>query len=219
MTKQGKTSTRGTYGCRNRLSTEDDLETTMAKLRGQRDAAARWRYGGKVRASNLALGMMEVLRQADAAFRAKHGEPLTEIGTARRAADGDTLEVEKLNGDRIRIRLYGIDAPELEQPFGPPAHEYLAQFEGKLVGWDPVRTDPWGRVIALVFIPGDDDRRAINERMLDAGLAWVDPHHCKRVMCKRWSDIERAARQSRKGLWAQESPEAPWENRGEREDD
>lgn len=210
----------GAHDVRNTLSKTDDLETTMAKLHGQRDAAARWQYRERERSRNLALGMLEVLRQAEEAFRAKHGEPLTEIGAARRAADGDTLEVEKLNGDSIRIRLYGIDCPELDQPFGPPARDYLARFEGRLVGWDTVRTDPWGRVIALVYIPGDTtDRRSISERLLEAGLAWVDPAHCKRIMCKRWRDVERRARESRKGLWAQESPETPWDHRGERDDD
>ena len=41
-------------------------------------------------------------------------------------ADGDTVTVLSKNNDQIRIRLYGIDAPESAQAFGAKAKQSLA---------------------------------------------------------------------------------------------
>jgi endonuclease YncB( thermonuclease family) len=202
---------------RNTLAKTDDLETTIAKLEGQRDAHEKWGYREKARAVNLSLAMLKILKKADDAYREKHGDPITDMGTVERALDGDTLQIRRLSGDLTRVRLYGIDAPEINQPFGPPARDFIAHWEGRLVGWDPVRSDPWGRIIGIVFL-GEPDRKSINEKLLEAGLAWV-AEYCQRIMCSRWRKIEAEARADRRGLWAQESPLSPWDYRGGADDE
>ena len=40
-------------------------------------------------------------------------------------SDGDTLTVEPIEGgDRAKVRLHGIDAPELRQPYGEAAKTF-----------------------------------------------------------------------------------------------
>ena len=48
-------------------------------------------------------------------------------GDVVRIADGDTVTVLIENDRKIRVRLLGIDTPELDQAFGIEAREYLAQ--------------------------------------------------------------------------------------------
>ena len=49
-------------------------------------------------------------------------------------ADGDTVTVLSKNNDQIRIRLYGIDAPESAQAFGAKSKQSLANMVfGKVV--------------------------------------------------------------------------------------
>ena len=43
-------------------------------------------------------------------------------------ADGDTITVEPINGgDRIKVRLYGIDCPEMNQPFGQAGKTFVSR--------------------------------------------------------------------------------------------
>jgi hypothetical protein len=64
-----------------------------------------------------------------------------EEGVVERVADGDTLTVITANQTKLRIRMFGIDAPETPkgakfpgQPYGPEAEAYLKQLvEGKRV--------------------------------------------------------------------------------------
>jgi hypothetical protein len=64
-----------------------------------------------------------------------------EEGMVERVADGDTLTVITANHTKLRVRMFGIDAPETPkgakfpgQPYGPEAEAYLKQLvEGKRV--------------------------------------------------------------------------------------
>ena len=49
-------------------------------------------------------------------------------------SDGDTITV--LNGkEQTKVRLYGIDAPELKQPYGKKSKQFLANLiAGKVCG-------------------------------------------------------------------------------------
>src|SRR5215475_13613537 len=58
-----------------------------------------------------------------------------EEGMVERVADGDTLTVITANQTKLRIRMWGIDAPETPkgtkfpgQPFGTEAEDYLIRF-------------------------------------------------------------------------------------------
>jgi micrococcal nuclease len=74
-----------------------------------------------------------------------------EEGIVERVADGDTLTVITPNHTKLRIRLFGIDAPETSKgpnsrskPYGKEAEAYLKQLvEGKRVQVEIYGTDQY----------------------------------------------------------------------------
>jgi len=130
-------------------------------------------------------------------------------------SDGDTLTVEPIEGgDRAKVRLHGIDAPELRQPYGEAAKTFTFNtilFKEIEVRPEPQGTDRYGRIVAVVEIPGTG---ILQELLLEAGLAWVYPSYCRD--CSGWETIQEQARGQRKGLWTDENPVEPWEWRKRR---
>ncbi len=62
--------------------------------------------------------------------------PRTLVAKVERVSDGDTLTAISSNQTKLRIRLLGIDAPEIPhgekpgQPFGEDARDYLDHLIG-----------------------------------------------------------------------------------------
>jgi endonuclease YncB( thermonuclease family) len=103
--------------------------------------------------------------------------------------DGDTVEVSG-----TRVRLFGMDAPELSQDGGLKAKSHLI----RLAGGEDVRVEPhavdcYDRIVARVWL-GDTD---LSEAMVRGGFA---------IANSRWhNDYDSAeldARRARRGLWA-----------------
>lgn len=100
----------------------------------------------------------------------------TQTAYIRRVEDGDTVlaEVEK---QIIRIRLKGIDSPETagrmisrKQPYALEARDFLKrQIEKKWVTIKGKEKDQYGRLLAILFLDGED----INLKMVAVGLAEV----------------------------------------------
>ena len=86
------------------------------------------------------------------------GEKVVEV------VDGDTLII----ANRQPIRLYGINAPELEYCLGKDAKDALTSLilNKKVILREPL-SDGRGRILALVYQNG----RLINEIMIKSGLA------------------------------------------------
>ena len=112
--------------------------------------------------------------------------------------DGDTIVVaEQL------VRLHGIDAPELDQPFWWQGQKLmggalaLAALEvltaGVAVRCKAVERDRHGRIVAKVFAP---DRVDISHRLVSAGWALAYGRHSTDYM-----DAEDKARGAKRGLW------------------
>lgn len=125
-----------------------------------------------------------------------------------RAIDGDTLEIAG-----VRVRLQGIDAPELSAPAchradGSPwdcaawARETLARLlRGRTVRCTPQRSDRYGRLIARCEAGGQD----LGAAMLRAGAAVAYLDHAA-----DYAEAEKEALFAGRGLWAGsfERPEA-----------
>jgi endonuclease YncB( thermonuclease family) len=130
-------------------------------------------------------------------------------------ADGDTITIEPpQGGDRVKVRLHGIDCPETKQPYGQTAKGFVSNtvlFKTVDVQSTPQGKDRYGRIVAVIEIPGVG---ILQELLLEAGLAWVYPQFCKD--CGAWEAMEAEARRQRKGLWAGEKPIEPWEWRKKR---
>ena len=132
------------------------------------------------------------------------------IGEVSRVVDGDTLDVLRSNVP-LRIRLYGIDCPELYQPFGQTAK--LLTVEMALHKHVTVRIrglDKYGRSLGDVAFP---DGRVLNQELVKAGLAWW---YRKYTNDSQLMALEDEARSKQLGLWSDISPIAPWEFRASR---
>lgn len=125
-------------------------------------------------------------------------------------ADGDTITVEPINGgERVKIRLYGIDCPEVRQPYGQAARSHVsgvAMYKTVEVDVAPQGRDRYGRTIATITVEGTG---VLQELLLDAGLAWVYPKYCRD--CPGWYALEADVRKARRGLWQDKNPVPPWE--------
>ena len=66
--------------------------------------------------------------------------------------DGDTVDIAS-GCRRFRVRLKGVDAPELNTPAGQEAADWLREFaEGEEVRWQPVGMDVYGRFLGEVAL-------------------------------------------------------------------
>jgi endonuclease YncB( thermonuclease family) len=128
-------------------------------------------------------------------------------------ADGDTLTARcQADGrtETIKVRLAEIDAPESGQAFGKRSKQSLASLcAGKAASIQTNGTDRYGRTIGRVECEGVD----ANLRQVEAGMAWAYLRH---LTDKRITDAERAAKEAKRGLWADAEPVPPWEWRAAR---
>jgi endonuclease YncB( thermonuclease family) len=125
-----------------------------------------------------------------------------------RVVDGDTIVL-----DHARIRLFGIDAPEMDQscsaegrawPCGEAAAAYLAELlRGRRVVCETRDVDRYGREVAVCRADGLD----VNAQMARRGMAWAYLRFSEDYL-----DEETAARRDRLGVWR--GPNQPaWEYR------
>jgi len=120
-------------------------------------------------------------------------------------SDGDTITVEPIHGgDRAKVRLHGIDAPEMNQPYGQAAKTFVVNavlYKVVDVRPAPQGTYRYGRIVAIVAVP---QAGTLQELLLDAGLAWVWTRYCRD--CGDWQAIQAKARDAGRGLWAGDNP-------------
>jgi micrococcal nuclease len=144
-----------------------------------------------------------------------------------RVVDGDTLLIEARDRDKdvTRIRLWGVDTPELARGKKAGMHfgaEAKAFAERTMMGrrvhvvLSPKRTrGKYGRLLAYVYL--DRGGPMFNEMLLEEGYAYADlrfQHH----YFKQFKAIEKRARKAGVGLWSgitrQQMPK--WKQRLER---
>ena len=134
------------------------------------------------------------------------GETFSGVATV---VDGDGLEV-----DGVKIRLFGIDAPEVYQycRFDGGASWRCGQYAtvaldreigGKQVTCEPHDKDRYGRVVAVCRIDGRDVGR------LQVRRGWAVAY---RYFSKDYVTDEEIAQREKNGIWAGEF-EMPWEYR------
>jgi micrococcal nuclease len=121
-----------------------------------------------------------------------------------RVVDGDTIDISPSVEGRSRVRLIGMDTPEVyfgTQPYGPEASAFakreLEEEEVKLE-LDVQKIDPYGRLLAYVCLP---DGRMFNEILLEEGYAQVATFPPKVKYQERFLTAQREAREANRGLW------------------
>lgn len=130
----------------------------------------------------------------------------TKQGTVTSVADGDTLTITQRNGERLKVRLLGIDTPELRShqcgaDAASSALRRLADGKNVTVKADPSSgdtVDKFGRYLGFVTDDGVD----LGERQLRTGLARVYRFEGRRFSrLRRYRAAERAAQRAGRGLW------------------
>lgn len=133
-----------------------------------------------------------------------------------KVVDGDTMDLDVADTDdaKTRVRLWGVDTPEVahggepEMHFGPEARDFARQLlDGRSVhvvlNPDDTR-DKYGRLLAYLFL--EKGGEMFNEKLLEEGFAYADwrfPHPYK----DEFEAAERRAERGRVGLWKEIRPD------------
>ncbi len=129
--------------------------------------------------------------------------------------DGDSLTARLLrdSGEQFRVRLYAIDAPERDQPYGQEARDYLWRLVGDRSDLliEVVDTDQYGRLVGVLHYRAMGRRRSVNRLMVERGLAWWYSRYGGHGL--GLEDAERDAQRKGRGLWSDRERIAPWEHR------
>jgi endonuclease YncB( thermonuclease family) len=134
--------------------------------------------------------------------------PTVMSGRVIRVSDGDTIALLNADKAQIRVRLYGIDAPEKKQLYGEASRKYLADMvAGKDIEVKVHNIDRYGRSVGHIIIQNLD----VNRAMIEAGYSWVYRQYCKIPECVKWLLLEEEAKADKRGLWQEPDPVPPWE--------
>lgn len=132
-------------------------------------------------------------------------------GKVIKVADGDTITILEENGDKTRIRFYGIDAPEKKQDYGIKSLNILKKLiDKKEVEIEIKNKDQYGRIVGVVYY----DKININLYMLETGNAWWYKQYSKHNI--EFKIAEEKAKSEKIGLWKEKNPTPPWIYRKEK---
>ena len=105
-------------------------------------------------------------------------------GKVVKVADGDTITILTDSKEQVKIRLFGIDAPERKQAFGQKSKDFWQSLL-LVKEWKLKKSD-------------------INEQMVLNGYAWAYTRYSKDYVSEH-----NKARASKFGLWADPNPIEP----------
>lgn len=133
-----------------------------------------------------------------------YGDDFT--GTVIAVLDGDTIRVvNSTTKEEIKIRMFGIDAPEKAQSFGVDSKKYLSdKILNKVVTVSVKNTDMYGRSVGIIYLK----KTNINILQVKEGNAWWYKAYDKKD--KDTEAAEELAKELKKGLWKDLTPKAPW---------
>ena len=119
--------------------------------------------------------------------------------------DGDTIYIMH-NGTREKVIFYGIDCPELAQPFGPEAKRFTDEAcYGKVINVEEHGQDSRGRTIGVVLLPNGTN---LNRELVRQGLAWWSDKYAAGDL--NLKQLHEAAKTAHAGLWSAPNPIPPW---------
>lgn len=139
-------------------------------------------------------------------------------------SEGDLITVNSF-GTEIKVRLYGIAAPQTAkvdkfsgwskagQPYAEEAFRALSikvlhqQVKIEIRNTLVYKNDPKQVALAVVYLDG----RNINLEMVADGWAWAYQKSASKAEYPRYLAAEKKARAKRQGLWMQGIPQAPWD--------
>ncbi len=121
--------------------------------------------------------------------------------------DGDTITILQ-DKEKLKIRLYGIDAPESNQSFGNESRENLLKLcplnETAIIKVKD--KDKYNRIVGILFC---NDINA-NANQVENGFAWAYKEYSNAYIL-----LEMKAKLESKGLWSEKNPIKPSDFRKE----
>lgn len=134
------------------------------------------------------------------------------VAAVVRVIDGDTVDV-RLDGQVVRLRLIGIDTPEVVDPrrpiecFGREASAKAhALLDGQRVALEADASqgerDRYGRLLRYIWL---SDGRLFNEEMVAQGYAFEYTYALPYKYQAEFKQAERDAREAQRGLWSPET--------------
>ncbi|MBX9787552.1 MAG: thermonuclease family protein [Pirellulales bacterium] len=124
--------------------------------------------------------------------------------------DSDVVVIQFGTQQRT-VRLAGVDAPEMPQPYGGTARMALVRWaSGRQAIVEVTRREQGDRLEGRVLVDGRD----LGRDLVDQGLAWrlplVDESRAGDYS-RDLAAVERMARRRHRGLWSRSSPLPPWQ--------
>ena len=135
---------------------------------------------------------------------------------AVKVSDGDTLNVQKVEngkfvGEVMKIRMFGIDAPEKTQDYGIESKQALEKLvNGKTLEIEEKNRDRYGRTVAVVYVNGKN----VNEEMVKNGNAWWYQEYDKKDT--KMQTYQENAKKNKLGLFGKRGYVEPWNYRKEK---
>ncbi|MGB3495210.1 MAG: thermonuclease family protein [Elainellaceae cyanobacterium] len=161
----------------------------------------------------MALILLKLLPQTDAPAVQSPSSDLWQV-VPDSVYDGDTLRVMR-NGEELKIRFCGIDAPEKDQALGVQSRDHLRSLidqSNNSVRILTVERDRYGRTVAEVMGVLGESEMNLNAQMVADGMAYHYAQYSGN--CPSQSAIveaEAIAQEARVGVWANPASEKPWD--------
>ena len=147
----------------------------------------------------------------------------TVTGTVTKVSDGDTIHITTPEQTKLKVRLYGIDAPEtpkinrktghVHQPGQPYGEESWKALKDKIIGkqvkLEILDIDKYRRMVCMVWL----DDRNINLEMVREGYAEAFIEYLKPPYRAEFLKAEQEARTVGKNVWSLPEHERPREFR------
>jgi endonuclease YncB( thermonuclease family) len=138
-------------------------------------------------------------------------------GFVSKVSDGNNVTVVTKNREKLKVRMYGIDAPELDkinrktkriirpgQPFGIEAKSHLSSMVfGQDVRLAIMDIDTQKRMVAVVWVREKDFSKNVNIEMLKAGMAEAYTEYLIDEQYRNvFLEAEKEAREKKIGIWS-----------------
>ncbi|WP_088893477.1 thermonuclease family protein [Leptolyngbya ohadii] len=161
----------------------------------------------------IALGGCQLLYTQTDSLLSRSVQAQSKLVEVVNVHDGDTIRVS-LNGKQERIRLCGIDAPELKQRLGESSRDNLRSLVNQAnnrVRITVVDVDRYGREVAEVSSPTG---KVFNVEQIRSGNAYFYRQYASK--CPHGAQLEQAeatAQKLKQGVWKYPNALKPWEYR------
>lgn len=147
----------------------------------------------------------------------------TVTGIVTKVSDGDTIQLTTPEQTTLKVRLYGIDAPEtykmnkrtgqVSLPGQPYGDESMKALENKIMGKNVtiviLEIDKYRRMVGMILL----NSRNINLEMIREGHAEAFIEYLDEPYRSEFIKTEQQARSAHKGIWSIRNYERPREFR------